>query len=184
MAERKLNPASQASASGLLRCFVGQPLASASARRLMLAWRAIGAAGWREIAPDNLHLTLLFVGHVERASVPNLLDHVSRLGGRGTRARAVAFVGLPGDAHATVAAAELLPDRRWTDWRARLAGGLGLPADRFRPHVTVARRRNGMTFAPQALAVPITIQLGAPRLFRSVTTPAGVHYDPLDTAAG
>jgi 2'-5' RNA ligase len=184
MAERRLNPPGGGTAGRRLRCFVAQPLAGASAQRLLAAWRAGAADDWREVPAVHLHLTLLFLGSVERAAVPGMLAALRRLDGHAVRARAGAFVGFPRDAFATVAAAELAFDPRWIGWRERLSSELAVAPGPFRPHVTVARRRRGTPFQPRALSPPLTVELGTPRLFRSETLADGARYVALDEDAG
>jgi 2'-5' RNA ligase len=184
MAERNLNPPGGGTDPKRLRCFVAQPLARASAQRLLAAWRAGGADDWRDLPAEDLHLTLLFLGSVERAAVPGWLVAIRDLDGHAVRARAGAFVGFPRDDLAGVAAAELEPDARWVAWRERLSSELAVVPGPFRPHVTVARRRCRVRFQPRALPRPMTLQLGPPRLFRSQTLPDGARYVPLDEEPG
>jgi RNA 2',3'-cyclic 3'-phosphodiesterase len=106
-----------------------------------------GAPRWTP--SDRWHLTLLFLGAVPRALVPELVDAAApavaaappmrfRLAGSGwfgsARHPQVAWAGLDGDVAPLTELARRL---------GVVAGGLGLPVENrpFRPHLTIGRWR-------------------------------------------
>jgi 2'-5' RNA ligase len=106
-----------------------------------------GAPRWTP--PDRWHLTLLFLGAVPRALVPELVDAAGpavdaapamrfRLAGGGrfgsVRHPQVAWAGLDGD---------VVPLTELARRLGVVAGGLGLPVENrpFRPHLTLGRWR-------------------------------------------
>ncbi|WP_421246433.1 RNA 2',3'-cyclic phosphodiesterase [Aeromonas sanarellii] len=145
-------------------------------------------AAWRDRRPwpglpvpeANLHLTLAFLGEADEA----------------TQARLIALAGQqhcpPFSVHLDQtgwfqrAKAAWVGPSEWPNELTVLARalrrhgeklGLGNGEQGYRPHVTLSRKANE---APGELPAP-DFQLEADRfcLYRSVSTPDGVHYEPL-----
>ncbi|MFD2232495.1 RNA 2',3'-cyclic phosphodiesterase [Phaeospirillum tilakii] len=179
----------------MIRLFVGLDLPGDLAERL--AGLTAGLPGARRIEPENLHLTLRFVGEIDEATAADLDLAL-------TRVEAAPFtltlteLGLFGDRH-----------RARTLWRGveaspplrRLAGrieaaatrvGLAAETRRFTPHITLARLDSVRPERLQrALAVPPppeTLAVEAFTLFQSHLSPHGAQYERLVsyplTAAG
>ena len=97
----------------------------------------------RPVPPENLHLTLAFIGEIVRARVPTLIDVGARLQGEamtlvldrlgGFRRAGVAWIGSsrPPPGLGTFAAALA---------RTLLAAGIECDPRPFHPHLTIARR--------------------------------------------
>jgi 2'-5' RNA ligase len=179
-----------------LRCFVGAFVERESARRLRgalvdaLAARsgrvsrgaaiaALRRARARPVPLGNYHVTLKFLGPVSREALPDVLAHVRALEARPLQVRAVGLTGFPRPAAARMAVAELAPHPRLTDWWAELQARLGAEQRGFRPHVTLVRYQRRRAFEPVALATPVDLELAAPQLYRSDTTPRGSRYTPV-----
>jgi 2'-5' RNA ligase len=150
--------------------------------------------GWRWLRPEGIHLTLRFLGEVERdrdergrerwrSAVAGCPPFRIRLGGTGCfppRGQArVLWVGVeevePGGALSTLAARLETASR-----------DLGFPAEKrsFRPHLTLARRdRSGRADRPVALDDDRNTA-GWVRevvLYRSDLEPTGARYTALET---
>ncbi|CAG0940635.1 RNA 2',3'-cyclic phosphodiesterase [Gammaproteobacteria bacterium] len=167
--------------------------AAAPARRLFFAlwpdppvrealWRetreAVRRCGGQPVPPDNLHLTLLFLGQVAEARQATLVAAVRQL--------AAPRVELVMDRYGWFAAARVLwlgcgevPAALGSLARdlAGLATAAGLRADPrpFQPHVTLARKlRNPADLAPPR---PVTWRASGFVLAESLAGPAGPHYE-------
>ncbi|MFU8816462.1 MAG: 2'-5' RNA ligase family protein [Pseudomonadales bacterium] len=185
MAERKLN----GQAPPAVRCFVAATVVAESARRLRAAFLALYpefAAPRRRSGPvvravplENFHVTLKFLGQVPEDQLPGLVRQVAELPAEAVRAAVVGFAGLPRASRAQAVVADLAPHPQLTAWKQRLELDLGVEDRPFRPHVTLFRCRRPGAFAAAALACPLSLQLRAPRLYRSDQLPGGVRYTPL-----
>jgi len=155
--------------------------------------RALAGGSWRLPASAGLHLTLAFLGDVERVRLEKLAESLApalaeldapelRLGGTGAfpsarRAR-VLWIGLE----------ERGSSGRLASCRRAVLDGLaatGIPhaeRDEFRPHVTVARPRRNPGPLPEAFGALCFDEPWEPRevtLFESRTGPQGSQYVPL-----
>lgn len=139
-------------AEGLIRAFVALPLADATRHALDPYLRACErlAPSYRWVPAANLHLTLRFLGRVDRAGLERLRAALAevrtppfwlRTGAVGTFGGRVIWLGLDeGEAEAGALAAAV--DRACEE------AGLG-PADvPFRAHLTLARATKGARRAP------------------------------------
>lgn len=118
-----------------------------------LARRVATQCSGRPVPGDDLHLTLAFIGAVERTRLPALMAagstvrgdamtiDLDRLGG--FRRAAVAWVG-------PSAPVPALPVLAADVFRALGEAGIGFDARAFHPHVTIARH---CRIAPEAVAV-------------------------------
>ena len=143
---------------------------------------------WRERRPwpglpvpeRNLHLTLAFLGEADEATQARLISaaaqqrcppfsvHLDQTGWF-QRARA-AWVGpseWPNELNVLARALRRHGEKL----------GLGNGEQGYRPHVTLSRKA---AEAPEALPAPdFVLQADSFCLYRSVSTPDGVHYEPL-----
>lgn len=152
------------------------------AARATLARLAAGPwpRGARPVTPEQLHLTLAFLGEVDEAVLPALTALGARLGQRCAPCRMrLTRAGLW-----TGGVAWLAPARTPAPLAglvAALGAGLaelGVRADtrRFKPHITLARRAGPWTpTAPSAIAYPIDHLA----LLASDTGPDGARYRTL-----
>ncbi len=160
-----------------MRCFVAAFLESDSAARLSRLAPKI--EGFTPVNPDNLHVTLLFLGELTEDQARTTSKQVQTLGAGPLRCELMAITGLPRPSRAAVAVAELHPHRVLASWHAGLIERLG-PADRqFRPHVTLARSRRPRGVKVQPVTSRIYIRLRPPALYLSETLPAGARYSEI-----
>lgn len=175
-----------------VRAFFGLPVPEAVREGLepYLAACAAIARDFRWVPADNLHLTIRFIGNVERAVVEDIADRLAArplmgfelvLGGVGTfkRGRLVRVVSLELSAGAE-AARELA-----AQVEAECAGaGLMAEARPLQPHLTLARAkaRDGAALPP--LPQPPRFEpwrVDELVLYRSQLGRAGSVYEPLRT---
>jgi RNA 2',3'-cyclic 3'-phosphodiesterase len=173
-----------------IRAFFALPIPDAHRQLLRrhLALCAAGAPGFRWVAPENLHLTLRFMGHVDRELALGIADRLAsrrlvaaqlELGELGTFTRGrlvrVVWAGLRTGA---LAAQELA-----AAVEAECAGA-GLPpeARAFAPHLTLARSRERFGAPlPELPALPRLDPWLADELvlFQSQLGRPGATYEPL-----
>lgn len=176
-----------------LRCFVALTLDRAS--RDALAALPV-AAGARRTPRDQLHVTIAFLGAIERAKSELLGARIPALAAAGAvpPVDVERVVCWPSTAHARLVVAELAPQPSLLALGERVGGALralGLPPDSraFKPHVTIAR------FPRDAHRVTIDGACGAERrtplalrfetltLYESVLTRMGAEHRVLAAAA-
>jgi 2'-5' RNA ligase len=173
-----------------LRAFFGLPVPEAQRKELepYLAACAASAPGFRWVPAANLHLTVHFIGTVERAIVEGIADRLAqrplggfelRLGGMGTfkRGRLVRVVWL--QVSSGVAAARELAEQVEMEC---VGAGLAAEARPFQPHLTLARARarDGAPLPPLPDPPPLEPwRAGELVLYRSQLGRAGSVYEPL-----
>ena len=143
---------------------------------------------WRERRPwpdlpvpeHNLHLTLAFLGEADEATQAKLITAAGQQ-------RCPPFsVHLDQTGWFARAKAAWVGPREWPNELNVLARalrrhgeklGLGNGEQGYRPHITLSRKA---AEAPEALPAPdFVLQADSFCLYRSVSTPDGVHYEPL-----
>jgi len=134
----------------------------------------------RAVSPENAHLTLAFLGDIERTRVPSLQrvgDHVPHTGFAvefdalgAWRASGVAWIAPSQLPPALVTLHSRLAD-------ALLAAGFALETRPFRPHVTLARRC--LQPLPRARCNPIRWEVNRLLLIGSELRPEGPVYREL-----
>ena len=158
---------------------------------------AIGGAGssLKWVKPEHTHLTLVFIGNVEDARVPAVVDAVGReidappfeavFEGGGVfpprGAPRVLWIGVAAGARELMALQQTLASR---------VTALGLPLEdrAFHPHLTLARwresrpsdRGGALAAAPRGIVARARIE-GA-TLYQSRLSPSGPAYTPLARA--
>lgn len=142
--------------------------------------------GVRWVRPENLHLTLKFLGNVESdrlaaigetlgpaADTPVLDLSLGEVGAfpRADRARVI-WVGLEGQTDALRAL------QAWVG--ASMAGHGFEPESRaFRPHLTLGRARSGPVALPEVTVPDLAFEASQLMLMQSELRPGGARYTPL-----
>jgi len=177
-----------------LRAFlalVPDAAARAEAARVAELLRRDGrSSALRWVAPESYHVTLHFLGSLERARLPLLAEHLAaELAGEAPFALGLERVGaFPTTRRARVVVLELGPVAP----AARLAATCGRAPERlgieleeraFRPHLTLARARRGQR-PPALVELPTVAPLSFPVcdvvLFESQLAPGGSRYTPVE----
>jgi RNA 2',3'-cyclic 3'-phosphodiesterase len=125
----------------MIRAFVALPLAEAAVDALVA--QQAGLPAGRAVPPENLHITLAFLGEHPMPVIEDVHYALAPLAGP-EFAYALAGVGLLGDRPPRVVHAAVRPEPALKHLRDRVleaarGTGLSLPRERFVPHVTLAR---------------------------------------------
>ncbi|HEY9036577.1 MAG TPA: RNA 2',3'-cyclic phosphodiesterase [Pseudomonadales bacterium] len=170
-----------------MRAFLGVRV-SESGCDAVRQWRARQSPGMRWVADDNLHMTVVFLGHITDDAV-SVMDR----------------------AMAPIVAAQAVLSVRWQalDWfpsaaqprvlawlpaacpallawqqrvvRALQAAGMVADASAYRPHISLARVRQTCPVSWEAGALVHTMAIEQLVLFRSDSHPDGVRYTLLQS---
>jgi 2'-5' RNA ligase len=176
--------------SGRWRLFVAVELPADARAAIVRAVDALAPASLRRTAPDQLHLTVLFLGAVDPARVASI---EARLAGVASRAEPfptalTSFGVFPPRGATRVLRVGLSDEARSLEALAaetkRALADLVITEERpFRAHVTVARAREPVRMASAALGTPVEpVRFGveALTLFRShVGGGAPARYEAL-----
>ena len=185
-----------------MRCFVGIELDMPTREALAGAGAAVRTAdaawsGEKWVRPENLHVTVAFLGDVEESVTDELAEAIAlRLGD--THAFDLPFAGLravPKEGRATMLWAAYRDPDRWGDALERSIAAacepfrLRLEDRAFKPHVTLARTRRPRRAGAEAIAaldaaaenVPRFVSVRNATLFSSTLTKAGPIYRHLAT---
>jgi len=173
-----------------MRCFLAIALSDPAIAALTRLQTGLPLG--RPVAPENLHLTLAFLGDQPDAALEALHEELERLAvppfslrftGLGT------FGGLrPRLVFADVAADPGLMTLQAEITRALRRAGLVPPKERFHPHVTLARLKTGGPREAEALRgfiarfgeTPLPeVPVAGFGLYRSTLHPKGARYDLL-----
>ncbi len=144
------------------------------------------SGGWRAVARENLHVTLVFVGERPAEDVGAISSILERATPRLSPLTLGGLITLP-PRRPRVAAVEIndsaggLSALQGRLGEALAAEGLWQPERRrFRPHVTVARRTRGeLGEFPEPTWPRHEFQADRVTLYRSVPAPGGSRYEPL-----
>jgi 2'-5' RNA ligase len=134
----------------MLRLFVAIYPPPSVAVALLHALDEVGLdpAVLRTTAPEQVHLTLQFIGDTDLRELPGVAESIRRSmsGVRPPRLEFKTLITLPKGRHPRLIAAELTQDPSLLELHRRLASRLARKPkakDRFLPHMTLARLRAG-----------------------------------------
>jgi len=156
------------------------------------AQQAVGSdRGMRVVGPEQVHLTLAFLGHRSPDEIEPLSELVARFADRpAPRLRTAGAVWLsPRKPHVLTIAiddhADVLAELHDGVWTALEELGFERERRRFRPHLTVARVRHGWTAPTDALppAPERDLAAGSVTLMRSWLGGGPARYEALQRAA-
>lgn len=170
-----------------LRSFIGIDFKASVYRGLFKLLRQQNAASshsaTRWTKPENLHLTLLFLGQ----QPPDKLDTLARLLSSQLRETkqfeisAEKIGGFPNQ-HSRIIAAHITPCEPLNKLHQQLKGladqlEIASGEKAFKPHITLARLKHPQLVGEQPISMSATV--ASVTLFRSDTQPDGVVYTPL-----
>ncbi len=182
-----------------MRVFVAINPSSEERDRLAEASRAMREAGYpiRWVAPENVHLTLKFLGEVAEAQVPGVCAAVDESAkGLGALEMAVRdFGAFPNLRRPQVVWAGLAGCAPLDELQSRIEvalAGLGFPREqrKFQPHLTLGRSQKrtrvsdfqGLEELVKGLKYEDVYRVRGVDVMRSRLTPRGAIYDVLHTA--
>ena len=141
----------------------------------------------RQLAAENHHLTLAFLGEVDEAGVRSAMDALeTACAGMGPVELVAEGLGTFGRGRATTlwlgirrsGELDLLARRVREELAAR---GLTYDEKDFLPHITLARRARVPRGELGDLAFPLPDEATCVTLYRSILEPDGARYKPLHT---
>jgi 2'-5' RNA ligase len=169
----------------MIRLFVGLALPEDIVDRL--GDLAEGLSGARWIAPENLHMTLRFIGSVDNREASDIDEALSRVSvpAFSLHLKGLGFFGKASKPHNLWIGAE--PEPTLTRLQAKVERALqmsGCEAEgrKFKPHITLARFKNGVPkrfqeyLSRHALADLPPFTVSEFLLYSSFLTPAGSLY--------
>ena len=169
-----------------MRLFLGLPIPPELAQALTRLTRAIELPKGRWIGPENIHLTLVFLGEVDGPTLPRIEHELSELHFAPFQLK---LTGLNAFPRGGVLFAEVEPARPLLHLQAKVAAGMARcgfdQEDRpYQPHITLARFRGSLRLSKKQHALPTSLQSSfsadTVNLYRSNLTPTGSHYEILD----
>lgn len=173
----------------MIRAFVAIPLPEAVRQQLAVTQFMLPLP--RRVMPENLHITLAFLGDVEEPALEELHMELSRIAMGPITLRFDRFGMFGGDKprnlHMRIAPDPALEQLAHKVMQAARAAGITPEARRFMPHVTLGRFRPEAFDRPRmeralaeigaVQAPPFTVDAFA--LYRSTLRPDGPVYDEL-----
>jgi 2'-5' RNA ligase len=168
-----------------MRLFLGLPIPPELAQALTRRTRVIELPKGRWTVPENLHLTLVFLGEVSEPTLPPIEQELSKLNFAPFQLKLTSLNTFP---RAGVLVAELEPARPLLHLQAIVAASMarcGFPPEDhpYHPHITLARFHGTLRLNQSQHTLPPSLQRGFPadtvNLYRSNLTPTGPHYEIL-----
>jgi 2'-5' RNA ligase len=167
-----------------MRLFAGLPIPVDLAKTLARLARAIDIPSARWLPPENIHLTLVFLGQVTEDRFPPILKELDELKPEPIE---IGLTHLDTFPRAGILFADVVPTPALLSLQAEVASRMarcGFPLDQrpYHPHVTLARfrsptRNNNWTALPSAVQRSFLAE--AVNLYRSYTDPTGARYEVL-----
>ena len=163
-----------------MRVFVACFVDAATADRLAKTLRPL--PGMRQVPPENLHLTLHFLGNVARSRNADVIALAESLGGKPVRSRVRSVTGFPAASRARTVVALLDEPPEWQVWHDALVASWPTKAAerQFLPHITLGRSRDGVVVPETTGLEALSVQLLPPSAYESRTLPEGACYRRLD----
>jgi RNA 2',3'-cyclic 3'-phosphodiesterase len=168
-----------------MRLFLGLPIPFELAQALTRLTRAIELPKGRRTAPENLHLTLVFLGEVAAPTLPPIEHELSELNFASFQLKLTSLNTFP---RGGVLVAEVEPTRPLLHLQAKVVAGMTrcgfAPEDRpYQPHITLARFHGPLRLNKNQHTLPPSLQrtftADTVNLYRSNLTPTGAHYEIL-----
>jgi len=170
----------------VIRAFLALPLPDAAISSLIRIQAALPLT--RPVAPENLHLTLVFLGEQTEPVLQGLHDDLTALRAPGFDLQLAGIDHFGAEirqVHATLAPQPALAALQAKLAQAARRAGIGLDRRRFVPHVTLARGASDPLMLARALPrlppMPAPFAVTGYALMRSTLTRHGSEYDILAT---
>ena len=171
-----------------LRLFVAAYPPPEVVRRLLDELGAVQPEGLKPSAPEQVHLTLQFIGDTDPRELEDVRESVQRAvsGLSPATVRVEALISLPERGRARLVAGALEPNPTLAEVHRRLALRLARNAkersgDRFLPHMTLGRYPGGSGERIEAPLGPIPFEIREAVLVQSVLRPDGAEHRPVAT---
>jgi 2'-5' RNA ligase len=168
-----------------MRLFLGLPIPPDLTQALARRTQTIELPKGRRIPPENLHLTLFFLGEVAESTLPPIEHELSELTFAPFPLKLTSLNTFP---RAGVLIAEVEPGRPLLHVQTKVADAMARcgfpPEDRpYHPHITLARFHGPLRLNKAHQTLPPSLQrsfiAGTVNLYRSNLSPTGAHYQIL-----
>jgi 2'-5' RNA ligase len=168
-----------------MRLFLGLPIPPDLAQALNRLTQAIELPKGRPAAPENLHLTLVFLGEVAESKLPPIERELSKLNIAAFQLELTRLNTFP---RPGVLFAEVEPTRPLLQLQAKAAAamvrcGFAPKAHPYHPHITLARFHGTLRLSQSQRALPPSLPrifiADTVNLYRSHLTPTGANYEIL-----
>ncbi len=168
-----------------MRLFIGLPIPAKLASVITRHARTIPLPKARWTTPENIHLTLVFLGEVGEPTLPSIKHELAELIITPFPIRLTTLNTFP---RAGVLIAEVDPIPRLLHLQSQIASSVarcGLsPEDRpYHPHLTLARFHGSLHLTNTQRTLPLSLRhsftADTINLYRSNLTPNGPHYEIL-----
>ncbi len=168
-----------------MRLFIGLPIPAELASALARHARTISLPKARWTAPENIHLTLVFLGEVAEQKLTSIKHELDELDSAPFPIR---LTNLNTFQRAGVLVAEVDPAPKLLHLQAQIASrmvrcGFSLEDHPYHPHITLARFHGPLRLSDKQRTLPALLQRSfssdTVNLYRSNLTPTGAHYDVL-----
>ncbi len=171
-----------------MRLFIGLPILSELAQSLTRRARAIELPGGRWTAPENIHLTLVFLGEVVEPALPRIEHELSELNFAPFQLKLTSLNTFP---RGGVLVAEVEPARPLLHLQAKVAASMARcgfapenpEALHYHPHITLARFHGKLRLSQSQQTLQASLQRSFTadtiNLYRSNLSPTGAHYEIL-----
>jgi 2'-5' RNA ligase len=168
-----------------MRLFIGLPIPAERANTLTRHARIISLSKARWTAPENIHLTLVFLGEVAEQKLPSIKHELDELHAAPVPIKLTNLNAFP---RAGVLVADVDPTPPLLHLQSQIAARMTRcgfpPEDRpYHPHITLARFQGTLRLTKTQRSLPASLQhtfiADTVNLYRSNLTPAGPHYEIL-----
>jgi 2'-5' RNA ligase len=177
-----------------MRLFIGYDIPASVKERILPIRKDIGddCARIKWVEPENLHLTLKFLGEVDEKNMQLIRGALRQVGFRHFVSSASGFGVFPSESYARVLWVGLSPHEKIAELHEAIdsaLGRLGFPKDdRFQPHITLGRIgavTQREIFVSRIRSIK-SLTIGEPfrmdrfALKKSTLTPAGPVYEDVE----
>lgn len=168
-----------------MRLFLGLPIPLELAQALTRRTQAIELPKGRWTTPENIHLTLVFLGEVADLTLPHIERELYELTFAPFQLKLTSLDIFP---RGGVLFAGVEPTRPLLHLQARVSGSMArcgfVPEDRpYHPHITLARFHGPLRLSQTQRSLSTSLQRSftadTVNLYRSNLTPTGSHYEVL-----
>ncbi len=168
-----------------MRLFVGMPIPLELAQALTRRTQAIEVPKGRRTAPENIHLTLVFLGEVPEPTLPHIERELSELNFAPFPLKLTSINTFP---RGGVLFAEVEPARALLHLQEKVTTSMArcgfAPEGRpYHPHITLARFQGPLRLSQSQQSLPTSLQrtftADTVNLYRSNLTPTGSNYEIL-----
>jgi 2'-5' RNA ligase len=168
-----------------MRLFLGLPIPPELAQALNRLTQAIELPKGRPAAPENLHLTLVFLGEVAEPKLPPIERELSKLNIAAFQLKLTSLNTFP---RAGVLVAEVEPTRPLLQLQAKAVAamvrcGFAPESHPYHPHLTLARFHGTFRLSQSQRALPSSLPrifiADTVNLYRSHLSPTGANYEIL-----